>query len=49
MPDFKVDNKYIELKGDQFLKSDGTWQCPFDHSLDAIYEAKHQCLIKNNV
>ena len=23
--------------------------CPFDHSLDGLYEAKHQCGIKNNV
>lgn len=49
MPDFKVNDEYVELKGDHFLKEDGTWQNPWDHSLDALYEAKHQCAIKNNV
>lgn len=49
MPDFKVNDEYIELKGDHFLKEDGTWQNPWDHSQDALYEAKHQCLLKNNV
>ena len=24
-------------------------QCPFDHSQDVVYEAKHQCMLKNNV
>ena len=49
MPDFKVENKLYEIKGDQFLKPDGTWQCPYNHLVDDVYEAKHQCLIKNNV
>ena len=48
-PDFKINNKLIEVKGNQFLKEDGTWNCPFDHALDALYEAKHQCALKNNV
>ena len=48
-PDFLVDGQMIELKGNQFLKEDGTWQNPYDHSLDALYEAKHQCCIANNV
>ena len=49
MPDFEVDGQLFELKGDQFLKEDGTWQNPYDHQQDARYEAKHQCLLKNNV
>ena len=49
MPDFEIDGKLVELKGDQFLKEDGTWQCPWDHSRDSLYEAKHQCAIRNNV
>ena len=49
IPDFKVDDYYVELKGNQFFKKDGTMQNPFDHSLDALYEAKHQCMIRNNV
>lgn len=48
-PDFQVDGSLIELKGGQFLKEDGTWQNPFDHSQDERYEAKHQCAVANNV
>ena len=48
-PDFLVEGRLVELKGDQFLKEDGTWQNPFDHSQDQLYEAKHQCCIRNNV
>jgi len=49
MPDFLVEDQLIELKGSQFLKEDGTWKNPFDNSQDDFYEAKHQCLIENNV
>lgn len=48
-PDFQVDGSLVELKGGQFLKEDGTWQNPFDHSQDERYEAKHQCAVANNV
>lgn len=48
-PDFIVDGQLVELKGDQFLKEDGTWQNPYDHLKDALYEAKRQCCIANNV
>lgn len=48
-PDFKVDNTLFELKGDQFLKDDGTWQNPFDSSLNEKYESKRQCALKNNI
>lgn len=49
IPDFKVNNELVEIKGNQFLKEDGTWQCPFDHSQDALFEAKHLCAMQNNV
>lgn len=49
IPDFEVNNQLIELKGSQFLKEDNTWGNPFDSSLDELYEAKHQCALKNNV
>ena len=49
MPDFIVDGKYIEIKGDHFFKEDGTMQNPYDHSQDSLYEAKHQCMVENNV
>lgn len=48
-PDFKVDGKLYEIKGDQFFKEDGTMCNPYDHSKDELFEAKHQCAIKNNV
>ena len=48
-PDFMIEGKIIEIKGDQFFKEDGTMQNPYDHSQDEIYEAKHQCMLKNNV
>jgi len=48
-PDFRINNRLIETKGGHFLKEDGTWQNPFDHSCDELFEAKHRCAIKNNV
>lgn len=48
-PDFKIDNRLVEIKGDQFLKEDGTWQCPYDNLLDSKYEAKRQCVLANGV
>lgn len=52
-PDFEVIENgkvlLIELKGDQFLTENNTWQNPFDHSKDDFYEAKHLCALKNNV
>ena len=49
IPDFKVGNTYIEIKGDQFFKTDGTMQNPYNHSQDGLYEAKHKCMLANNV
>ena len=48
-PDFIVEGQVVEIKGDHFFKEDGTMCNPWDHSLDALSEAKHQCMIKNNV
>ena len=48
-PDFNINGTLVEIKGDHFFKDDGTMQNPFDHSLDEIYEAKHRCMIENNV
>ena len=51
-PDFKVGDKLIELKGRQFFKDknvNGPMVNPYNHSLDALYEAKHQCMIANKV
>lgn len=49
-PDFKLDDKLYEIKGDQFVdKNTGKWIDPFSTKNDEFYEAKHQCLIKNSV
>ena len=48
-PDFEYNNQLIEIKGDHFFTADGMMCCPWNHKLDALYEAKHQCGILNNV
>lgn len=49
-PDFKVDGKYIEIKGDQFIKN-GTMFNPFDNTQETnhVYDAKFKCIKENNV
>jgi len=51
-PDFLVESEYIEIKGLQFFDKQNPLNkmvCPYDHKLDNQYEAKHQCMIQNNV
>lgn len=48
-PDFEVDGILVEIKGDQFFDKDGKMINPFDHSQDEFYEAKHQCMLKNQI
>ena len=57
MPDFRIGDHYFEIKGDHFFK-DGKMICPyrrkdwtdeFYYSICAVYEAKHQCMIDNDV
>lgn len=48
IPDFVINGKIVEIKGDQFFKS-GKMVCPFDRSKDSLYEAKYQCMLQNNV
>ena len=48
-PDFEIDGRLYECKGDQFIRDDGRWQSVYDHSMDDLYEAKHQCAIKHGV
>ena len=47
-PDFLINGQYYEVKGDHFFK-DGKMINPYDRSKDGLNEAKHQCMIKNNV
>ena len=51
-PDFTVEGKCIELKGDQFFEDKDPSKrmiCPYDRKADDLYEAKHQCMIANGV
>ena len=51
-PDFQIGDRLVELKGRQFFKNknpNGPMVNPYNHSQDALYEAKHQCMIDNNV
>lgn len=57
-PDFIVDGTIIEIKGEHFFKEDGTMRNPWKNKnwteeqkkeSDAIYEAKHQCMLKHGV
>lgn len=48
-PDFEVNGQFYEIKGDQFFNKNGTMCCPFDSSKNGLFEAKHQCGLKNNV
>ena len=47
-PDFLINNKLYEIKGDQFFR-DGKMINPYDRTQDEKYESKHQCMIENNV
>lgn len=57
MPDFRVNDKFYEIKGDHFFKN-GKMICPFKYKnltdeekaeIDKQYEAKYQCMISNNI
>lgn len=42
----------IEIKGDHFFRDNDPSKdmiCPFDRSKDMLFEAKHQCMIENNI
>ena len=47
-PDFLINDKLYEVKGDQFFEGDKMIN-PFDRSQDGLFEMKHQCMIANNV
>ena len=47
-PDFLINGKLYEIKGDHFFEGDKMIN-PYDRNQDGLYEAKHQCMIKNNV
>ena len=47
-PDFRYKNQLIEIKGNQFLKNDGTFRNCYGEDNNK-QELKHQCGLKNNV
>ena len=47
-PDFEVDGILYEIKGEQFFEN-GKMINPFNRKEDELYEAKRQCMLKNNV
>ena len=50
MPDFKINDRYVEIKGNHLLdKETNTWVNPWNSDLNELYEAKHQCCLDNNV
>lgn len=51
-PDFLVNNEFVEVKGLQFFEDCNPSHKminPYDKSQDELYEAKHQCMLTNNV
>ena len=47
-PDFLINDKIYEVKGDHFFENDKMIN-PYDRTQDGLYESKHQCMIKNKV
>lgn len=48
IPDFRINGKLVEIKSDHFFL-DGKMINPYNRLEDDIFEAKHQCMIENNV
>ena len=56
--DFKVNDQFIEIKGDQFFNDDGILFCPYRKKtwtdkqyakINERYAIKHKCMLDNNV
>ena len=50
-PDFKIGDRYIEIKGDHFFDDNGVLINPFtdDEDIQSLYKSKQECMRKNNV
>lgn len=48
-PDFEIDGKLVEIKGDQFFDKNGKMICPFDRNQDEFFEAKHKFGLEKGV
>lgn len=58
IPDFKVGEEFIEIKGGQFFDKDGNMKCPYrpkswtDDRYEfecGKYRSKHRCMLENGV
>lgn len=49
IPDFKIEEQLYELKGDQFFNASNQMINPWNDSLNELMEAKHQCMLSNNI
>lgn len=49
LPDFKINEKLVEVKGDQFFDRDGNLINLFARNYDDIAREKQKCMIMNNV
>ena len=47
-PDFLIEGKLYEVKGDHFFEGDKMIN-PYDRTQDGLFESKHQCMLDNNV
>lgn len=47
-PDFKIRDKYVEIKGNHFFENN-TMINPFNRSEDGLYTEKYKCMLSNNV
>ena len=50
-PDFKIGDRYIEIKGDHFFDDNDNLINPFtnDEEIQSLYKSKQECMRKNNV
>ena len=48
-PDFILPCGIVEIKGNQFIKKDGSLYNPYNHKYNGIFLAKQKCMRDNNV
>lgn len=48
-PDFKVYDRYVEIKGDHFFDKDGNFISPYKKEDNYKYKAKWNCMMENNI
>lgn len=48
-PDFRIENRIVEIKGDQFFDKEGKMINPYSKEKDNKYESKYKCMVDNDV